>query len=301
MVPIAESLGGTILQSASGELLNYADIPLDADLYNLSMEEILEVAGGHVRHCGAFNAVCEEANIYQMWSEEYVRGLGDYLLERSSESDGDTIVLDVGAGDGLLIHFLREYVDVQKTRQEKRQRKTKSKGRQGTLRMPTLIATDDGSWGIFAKAEVQKLSMVDSIARYKPQITDDGSPSQQLIVLCSWMPMGEDWSALFRENGIDEYILIGEADDGTCGNNWETWGNPDFRPTDDEVAPNDASQSGNKHSLHSDSTADNILPPYAVDGYERWDMDALSSYQFSRFDCAVSCGSTTVSFRKVDR
>ena len=51
-----------------------------------------------------------------MWTEEYVHGLGDYLLERASEFDGDTIVLDVGAGDGLLIHFLNEFVDLQKKR-----------------------------------------------------------------------------------------------------------------------------------------------------------------------------------------
>ena len=303
MVPIATKLGGTVLQSSNGKLLNYVDIPLEADLFDLSMEEILEVAGGHVLHCGPFNAVCEEANIYQMWTEEYVHGLGDYLLDRTSEFDGDTVVLDVGAGDGLLVHFLKEFVDTQTKQQaRKMQRKSNSKtNRTNSTQKPSLIATDDGSWGIFAKAEVEKLSMEDSIAKYKVNNTDE-SPNQQLIVLCSWMPMGEDWSAFFRDNGVDEYILIGEADDGTCGNNWDTWGNPEFRPMSEENKSSPASSvSGELPIRDSDPTEGDIFPPYVVDGYERWDMEPLSQYQFSRFDCAVSRSSKTVSFRKFKR
>jgi hypothetical protein len=40
--------------------------------------------------------------------------------------------------------------------------------------------------------------------------------------------MGEDWTAFFCEHGIDECILNGEADDGTCGHTWESWDNPYF-------------------------------------------------------------------------
>ena len=80
------------------------------------------------------------------------------------------------------------------------------------------------------------------------------------MVLCSWMPPGQDWTADFRrpvdiandataygendgdegeepERLVEEYILIGEADDGTCGHNWHTWGNADFRTEED--APHD--------------------------------------------------------------
>jgi hypothetical protein len=72
---------------------------------------------------------------------------------------------------------------------------------------------------------------------------------------------------------VDEYIyiLIGEADDGTCGHNWEMWGNPDCSVSDDD-------------------DDDNVVvpsPPYRVNGYQCWDINVLSQFQFSRFDSAV--------------
>lgn len=41
------------------------------------------------------------------------------------------------------------------------------------------------------------------------------------LVICSWMPMGVDWSRAFRNcDDVDEYVLLGEADDGSCGHLW---------------------------------------------------------------------------------
>ena len=40
------------------------------------------------------------------------------------------------------------------------------------------------------------------------------------------MSQGVDWTAEMRKFSIDEYILIGETDNGSCGNKWLTWGNP---------------------------------------------------------------------------
>ena len=37
------------------------------------------------------------------------------------------------------------------------------------------------------------------------------------------MPMGVDWSRAIREcDDVDEYLLLGEADDGSCGHLWYT-------------------------------------------------------------------------------
>ena len=261
-------------------------IPDTTDLCDAPLEDILEVAtGGHVVHCGPFNTVCEEADIYQMWTQEYVEQLGIYLMDRSSSHNGasggkETLVIDVGAGDGLLIHFLKDFCLARKKQQEKQPKDARTNNSNNyRSTMPTFIATDDGSWGIFAKADVEKLNVHDTLSKYV--MHKEEGDNREVIILCSWMPMGVDWSKLFRDANVDEYILIGEADDGSCGHNWETWGNAAF-----------ASQ----ESTNSRPPA--AMPPYQMNGYQRWDMDILSQFQFSRFDNAVSRSSKTVSFRK---
>ena len=314
MVPNAQKLGGSILE-LQGTLLNYAEIPLDAKLDHMTIEELLEVTGGHVVHCGPFNTLCEEANIYQFWTKEYVEHLSEYLLKRCKsnrlEDQGKerrTLIVDVGAGDGLLIQFIQEYME---QRIEKKSHLSKTQQKRYPDSIPTLIATDDGSWGIFAKANVDKMSVEDAIHTYcstnNINKADGDKYYDEIIVLCSWMPMGQDWSQMFRNANVDEYILIGEADDGTCGHNWETWGNPNFFFNDDEeeeekdAFSGEKKDSARKEEKDDDTSNDDtplLLPPYAQDGYERWDMDVLTQFQFSRFDCAVSRSSKTVSFRK---
>lgn len=44
-------------------------IPSDTDLVETSLEDILEcVTGGYVKNCGPLNALCQEANCYQLWT-----------------------------------------------------------------------------------------------------------------------------------------------------------------------------------------------------------------------------------------
>jgi hypothetical protein len=287
------------------------------------------VSGAH-GHCGPFNTVCEEANIYQLWTQEYVQHLGDYLIRRAS-SAAATLVLDIGAGDGLLLHYLQEYYHQQQQQ------------RRGGQVLPTMTwkATDNGSWRIFAKAQVEQCNVQQALQKYAsattttnttgndndndpgPTLSSSSSSSQQrqqtkpvtVIVLCSWMPMGQDWTQLFRDAAsynVDEYILIGEADDGSCGHNWKTWGNADFREMEDEEEENKEEEKDD-HNRRSVSGSGRMLdrrqprqhrqrrPAYEQDGYQRWDMDALAPFQFSRFDCAVSKSGKTVSFRRRQR
>lgn len=250
--------------------LSFVDISADKDVRKVSMEDILEiVCGGHVKSCGPFNTICEEAGMYQFWTKEYIQYLGDYLLKQTmARKGGETTILDIGAGDGLLIHYLRQYIS--------------NKSRRNNLIMPTMVSTDDGSWGIFAKAQVEKLDVDQSLQKYRHTASENHSNDNQLIVLCSWMPQGVDWSERFRQYGVDEYILIGESDDGSCGDNWKTWGNIDFLPSNDVVHP-----------------SKQPLPAYQEDGYTRWDMTDLTPFQFSRFDCSFSRSGKTVSFRKM--
>jgi hypothetical protein len=98
-------------------------------------------------------------------------------------------VLEVGAGRGDLARGLRE-------------------------RGLPVVASDDGSWlggrrswpGALP-ADVEPLPYAVALARYQPG-----------IVLCAWMPLGEDWTPAFRAcPAVADYILIGEGPGGCTG------------------------------------------------------------------------------------
>ena len=313
-------------------------MPVETDVSSAGLEDILEVVTrGYVKNCGPLNALCQEANFYQLYSREYVQQLGDYLLKRTAgrrlagdarvlQSDGsdilketplvstETVVLDIGAGDGVLMHCLRDYMERKVTNlpltdgRKGKKRKNNSNDRHQPAVLPTMVATDDMSWRIFAKAEVEKLSVEQALEKYTTELLttttttidtdnmEDPKQRPQVIVLCSWMPMGQDWTSHFRNAKVDEYILIGEADDGSCGDNWLTWGNPAFY---DQHAAIEINDSDDKEE-HMDREINPLSPspPYIEEGYHRLDMDPLTKYQFSSFDLANSKSSKTVSFRR---
>ncbi len=343
LVPVANSLGGSLLDqlSSTGEdgAAKHVQVPLHSDVSSAGIEDVLEVVTkGYVKNCGPLNALCQEANFYQLYSKEYIQQLGDYLLKRTaarrldtkpntSEHQNkddeilhdkplettDTIILDIGAGDGVLMHCLRDYMERKllglpltenkKGKKRKDMRSTSKKNGSSHAVLPTMIATDDMSWRIFAKAKVEKLSVEQALQKYAASTTlndTDESPPEsnsstkqrpQVIVLCSWMPMGQDWTSHFRSAEVDEYILIGEADDGSCGDNWLTWGNPAFYDGDIEMENNNGEDRADRFPT----------PSYAKEGYKRLDMEPLTKYQFSSFDLKNSKSSKTVSFRRRKR
>ena len=264
---IAKQLGGRVVPIPGSAIL-YPEIPGEADTSSLSLEDILELGGGHVSNCGPFNYVCEQAGIYEFWTREYIDGLAAYLTDRADSARGNTVILDVGAGDGTLAHFLRSALEAPAMQGEATSTSNKN--------VSAVVATDDGSWKIRPRFEVENIGVAEAVAKYRQKC-------EQLIVLCSWMPMGVDWTAEIRANGADEIILIGECDDGNCGHNWLTWGNPDFQE--------------DMESIGTDGN-DDLLTPYRNDNYKRFDLEDLSRWQCSRFDSSVSSNSKTVSFRK---
>mmetsp|Transcript_8880 Transcript_8880/g.21712 ORF Transcript_8880/g.21712 Transcript_8880/m.21712 type:complete len:519 (+) Transcript_8880:2-1558(+) len=350
--PVADKLQGAILPQqqrtfqGGSATTKHIVVPPETDVSSTDLEDILEVVtAGYLKNCGPLNALCQEANFYQLYSREYVQQLGDYLLKRtaarrlseegrqrqngrpnksnlskeSSSVSVETVVLDIGAGDGVLMHCLRDYMerkmkglsvtDGKMGRKRKHRSTNSSNERHRLTNIPTIVATDDMSWRINTKAEVEKISVEQALEKYtknraSSSALNGSDPSKtpklqdlqdkklqrpQVIVLCSWMPMGQDWTSHFRNAKVDEYILIGEADDGSCGDNWLTWGNPAFG------AHYDPSEETTDLQSNDDLSP---IPPYIREGYQRLDLDALTKHQFSSFDLATSKSSKTVSFRK---
>ena len=125
---IAKRIGGNV-ENLPGTSIVIPDIPDEADVSSLSLEEILEIGGCHVAKCGVFNAFCEEADIYEFWTKEYISGLASYLLDRSENYEkGNTVVLDIGSGDGALAHHLRKSMEKKYRAKNNTQSKTLKRG-----------------------------------------------------------------------------------------------------------------------------------------------------------------------------
>ncbi len=175
--------------------------------------------------------------IYELFTQEQIKALSSYFVERRADlaiDDGQPItILEVGAGNGKLSHFLKQQLD--KVAPDKFR----------------VIATDSGEWDLDSSGfPVEQLDYPDAITKYNPT-----------VVVSSWMPHGEDWTPAFRESdNVKEYLLIGEADGGSCGAD-ETW---------------------TEH-----------------DGFARKDLEEMSKSQFCVADApGKSSHSSTVSFRR---
>eukprot|EP00873_Tetraselmis_striata_P014575 jgi/Tetstr1/434839/TSEL_002554.t1 len=160
------------------------------------------------------------------------------------------------------------------------------------------------------------------------------SEFQPDVVLVSWQPMGQDWTAAIRATpSVAEYILIGEIDDGICGQPWATWGHhPPGMCWGDSSSS--SSSSGEIHgqneaeanSTDGDATSPSISAgekmqgmgtlgkrrrsaerdrraPFEADNFVRQELCHLRALQLCRTDeCWLSQRhSHTVSFRRQDQ
>lgn len=122
--------------------------------------------------------------VHQFWTREFVDALAGVI----AGAVGGPLV-EVGAGRGDLARWLGE-------------------------RGLPLVATDDGSlldgrlrWPRGLPAGVEPLGYAEALARHRPA-----------FVLCSWMPLGEDWTPAFRAcPSVRDYLLIGEGPGGCTG------------------------------------------------------------------------------------
>ena len=235
-----------------------------------NIEDVLEAYGCAIHGMSEFNLCCEELGMYEFYSQEFVAALAEYICIRS-KGNADTVVLEVGAGNGRLAFLLNRAL----------------KSLQGSS-APRVVATDPileaapGQQAALSHHNVEAIDYKSAMQKYKPD-----------IVLCAWMPMDQDWTLDFRaESSLKEYILVGETDVGNCGHNYFTWGNPAFRnhplqaPDGSSVPPSDL--------VKRKGIAD------AAATFERVDLDSISKFQLQRYDAPHACGnSSTASFRRI--
>ena len=113
---------------------------------------------------------------------------------------------------------------------------------------------------------------------------------------------GADPAFLMHANlGVAD-LLLGQADDGHCGHNWLTWGNPDFmhmEGLDGEYLPPWEEAEYDEDGVSSawmPARGGDATPPYALDGFERVSLPAISRWMLNRYhgepgaqpSCAVS-------------
>jgi hypothetical protein len=213
-----------------------------------------------------FNRWCEDTGTYDLWTSEYISGLAELVKHHKT-------IVEVGAGDGRLSYLLARRL------------------KETTAAAPQVIATDSGMWRIKRMFPVVQMDYARACSVLKPD-----------CVICSWMPMGVDFSRAFRRSpSVLEYVLIGETDlHGCCGHSWLTWGARgkmnDVQSTRPAVDVFDwLSRTTTDASLHPPKQD---APPYMKDGFERFDQNHL--VQFSRYDRTISPrNSKTVVFRRM--
>ena len=135
----------------------------------------------------------EGEETFEFLNQEFIHELGSYLLERIGHipsAAGKPVLLEIGAGDGRLTHFLKNELGDR----------------------ATMIATDSGQWGLNQPFPVQTMDYQQALKTYQPT-----------FVICSWMMNNQDFSSAIRTcPSVNEYVLIGSTE--VCGKPWETYG-----------------------------------------------------------------------------
>lgn len=120
---------------------------------------------------------CDQFGIYQILNAEF-----NDALAREIKNLGLQPVLEVGAGNGDLSQALRRR-NIE------------------TVAVDNFEQTLPGKM-LDAPGIPEKMDYKDAIYRYNPE-----------LIICSWMPAGEDWTPDFRaHSSVKSYILIGDPE-----------------------------------------------------------------------------------------
>jgi len=242
-----------------------------------TLEQVKEIARNVDDVAWFSNMFHGETSIFEIYTQEYVQALSNYIIERTQALEGDDepiTVLEVGAGNGRLTSLLQEFTTA----------------RLGEEHNINFIATDSMSWNLPQHAPVEQLDYKAALNQYRPQ-----------IVICSWMPCGEDWTKDFRETPeTDEYILIGPPDEVT-GDPWHTWGYEYAQNHQQDSRENTPKLlSRIKSWLNRKKEAQELrIKPYAADGFSMTNLAEMHQLQACRLDKFSTYGqSRTFSFRR---
>jgi hypothetical protein len=129
-------------------------------------------------------------HVFQLLNIEFIRELAKEIKKVNPE-----IILEVGAGEGLLGKFLSKELE------------------------KDIILTDDYSWWNKEKIKIENkdiimLDYIKAIKRYKPD-----------FIIASWIPYKKWWTKEFIKcKSVKAYIVIGEGPGGCTGSDmdWET-------------------------------------------------------------------------------
>uniref|UniRef100_A0A7S0RVG8 Uncharacterized protein n=1 Tax=Pyramimonas obovata TaxID=1411642 RepID=A0A7S0RVG8_9CHLO len=242
---------------------------------------------------------------YEVVTRDYIALLAAYIHglavhEKSKRPSAGTLrVLELGAGDGRLTHHLAESLRQLQDRDElPNQSSVAAHGKSSPW--VDVCACDSGLRGLHKASPVgERVELMD--------YTKALELHQPHLVICCWQPMGTDWTKEVRATtSVQEYLLIGETDDGICGRPWETWGfsfmcesssssDEDEDETDEDVA---AKERRTSEKVQSPSS---MLRPFQADGFQRVELPTLSAVQICRTDERWSSRrhSRTVSFQRL--
>ncbi|GMH64481.1 hypothetical protein TL16_g03970 [Triparma laevis f. inornata] len=151
----------------------------------------LNYAGSYISNPWLGMLWMESLKKYEIYTEEYIKTLTSEIKKSYGE---DLMIHEVGAGSGDLSKGIEDL----------------------NKRWLKITASDDNSWGLTSSSLVQRLDV-------KTAVTNLNEEDKNVIIV-SWMPQGVDWTKMFREKGVEGYVLVGEFWDGCCGCNWESWG-----------------------------------------------------------------------------
>lgn len=243
------------------------------------------------------NIFCEEMKINEIYTKEYIIKLSDYLLQRCSSfpkntNDGSkNIIVEVGNGSNHYLSLVLSYIYSSNNDNNQSLNPFDKSSRNNNKHnnpISHIININDNEW---KKGKDNMQLLIESKCNEQLKNTSIKGQKLNVIIICSWMPFGIDYTKYFRngslrENNIHimEYILIGPTYPRlfSCGDDYHTWGVSDKKEKDDT-----------------------IIAPFEKDGYEKINLEFLSDLQYCKFDTTTATAgfmrdSNTISFRKME-